>query len=159
MAVDQEVVLGNFQQLLSDIDTLVLATVDSDGTPNASVVPYLHCEGSFYILTSGLSEHTQHLLSEKDIGVLVLRDEQDTRNIFARERISMRCAVAQVTENQEEILDGMEAQLGKTVGLLRTLPDFTLFQLIPKSVRYVAGFGKAYTVSLDKHSATLITGA
>ena len=81
---------------------------------------------------------------------MVIADEQDTRQIFARTRATYRCMAEVVARNEAlhaQILDAMEARFGNVVGLLRGLSDFVMFRLKPQSGRFVMGFGQAFVLA------------
>ena len=48
-------------------------------------------------------------------------------------------------------LDKMSDELGETMSLLRSLPDFHLLQLIADKGRFIAGFGQAFTININKN--------
>lgn len=147
-SLDAAAVIAQCEALLEQCKTLQLATVNAAGEPCASYAPYLWHKGAFYILVSGLAEHTASLLTGKAISLMVIRDEAQTRNLFARERLVVTAQPAAWAEDTQ-LLDLLEARQGNTVQLLRTLPDFGLVKLTPIKTHYVAGFGKAYAVDLD----------
>lgn len=135
----------NFKQR---VKTLLLSTLTAEGKPNASYCPFVADEeGHFYIFVSGLASHTQDLLANPEASILLIQDEAQTRQIFARRRISYQCHVEIVTNESSDylpMLNVMEERFGSVVELLRTLPDFILFRLQPYQGQYVKGFGKAY---------------
>ncbi len=137
--------------LLEEAKTLQLATLDAAGEPSISYAPFVQDDaGNFYIFVSGLASHTQEILHHPQVAVLVIADEQDARQIFARTRATYRCA-AEVVAREEaryaQMLDVMEARFGNVVGLLRGLGDFVLFRLTPQSGRFVMGFGQAFVLA------------
>lgn len=140
----------NFQSLKNEIQTLGLSTLSEDGKPKASYAPFVMDEaGNLYIYVSGLASHTQDLIANPVASVILMRDEHDTRQIFARQRASYQCDVEIVTDDEAEyavMLDKLEQRFGNVVELLRGLPDFILFRLRPYEGQFVMGFGKAYTL-------------
>ena len=138
-------------QLLDGSKTLQLATLDAKGEPSISYAPFvLDAAGNFYIFVSGLSSHTQEIMRYPQVAVLVIADEQDARQIFARTRATYRCVAETVTREDAAfppILDAMEARFGSVVGVLRGLGDFVLFRLKPQSGRFVMGFGQAFVLA------------
>jgi hypothetical protein len=83
---------------------------------------------------------------------LLVEDEQDSRQLFARQRVSYDCDVSTVSRDEPEydvLLDKFQQRFGNVIDLLRSLPDFILFKLRPYQGRYVVGFGKAYQLSGD----------
>ncbi|SIS99393.1 HugZ family protein [Neptunomonas antarctica] len=156
--------LQDCMALLSTCKTLQLATVDSQGWPHISYAPFVRQEDCFYIFVSLLASHTQHLQHLQQMpkaSVMVIKDEADSRNLFARERliadvqvekVELAAAHSNTDSDTNSILDLMETELGSTVGLLRTLSDFVLFRLTAVQARYIAGFGKAYDLDLKRES-------
>ncbi len=138
---------ANFKQ---SVKTLQLSTLTVEGKPNASYSPFIvDKQGNFYIFVSQLASHTQDLLANPQASILLIQDEAETRQIFARKRISYQCDVEVVgdeSQNYQKMLDALEERFGNIVELLRTLPDFILFRLKPSQGQYVKGFGKAYTL-------------
>lgn len=127
--------------------SVLLATLDSAQNPTASYAPFYFADGQFYIFISQLAEHTQNLQQHPQASLLLIADEQDSANIFARQRLSYRCQAHEITRDSAEydaILDAFQHKVGKMLGLLRGLGDFHLYALKPSSGDYVEGFGKAY---------------
>lgn len=140
-------------QLLTTQQTLQLATLDTNGNPAISYAPFVRDEiGNFYIFISGLASHTQDLLQHPAVAVMLIADEQDARQIFARTRVTYQCSAEVVTRDTPEatsLLDAMQARFGEVVGVLRGLGDFVLFRLKPQSGRFVMGFGQAFVLTGD----------
>lgn len=143
--------LKNCMALLDTSKTLQLATVDSQGMPHISYAPFIRQDEHFYIYVSQLADHTQYLQQIPSVSLMVIRDEAQSKNLFARERLIIEADVTPLDQMaNKSVLDTMEASLGGTVGLLRSLPDFMLFKLTAVSARYIAGFGKAFQLDLAK---------
>ncbi|WP_415900283.1 HugZ family protein [Neptuniibacter sp. QD48_11] len=145
------------KQLQESKKTLLLSTLSAEGFPEISYAPYVKDkQGSFYIFISELAAHTQSLLANNECSVMFITDEEQSQNLFARERLIFSCLSERV-DNQEDayqsMLDDLEEKFGNVVGMLRSLPDFHLFRLKPQQGRYVVGFGKAYVV--DPSSGSL----
>ncbi len=138
----------SFTRFKESIKTLQLSTLTEAGNPNGSYSPFVSDEqGCFYIFVSQLASHTQDLLSNSRASILLIQDEAEARQIFARRRISYQCNVEIVTSDSSDylpMLNALEEKFGKVVKLLRSLPDFILFRLTPQQGQYVHGFGKAY---------------
>ncbi|WP_379969111.1 pyridoxamine 5'-phosphate oxidase family protein [Epilithonimonas sp. UC225_85] len=49
------------KELISKTQSLILATVDAEGTPNASYAPFVEIDNKFYILVSFMAKHTKNL--------------------------------------------------------------------------------------------------
>ena len=138
----------SFTRFKQNVQTLQLSTLTSDGKPYASYSPFVVDElGNFYIFISQLAAHTQNLINNPQASILLIQDESDTRQIFARQRINYQCDVEVVNADEADYvsrLDAMQTRFGSVMELLKTLPDFILFRLTPYQGQYVVGFGKAY---------------
>lgn len=129
--------------------TLMMATQTEDAAPHISYSPYALIEGKYYVFLSALAEHTRHLTERPQASVMLIEDEQDTRNLYARTRLSW-VAQARVIARQTPLFDAAIGQLktrtGQTIDLLVSLNDFDLFELAPVHGRLVLGFGQAYQI-------------
>lgn len=152
-----------FHELRERTSSLVLATVGNNGLPHVSYAPFVNDDaGHFFVYVSGLSEHTSKLLTNPVAAILLIEDESDAKQIFARKRISYNCSIELIERNHPNyatILDAMSARFGSVVQLLRSLPDFYLFQLSPVSGRFVTGFGQAYELAGDNLTELVHIGA
>ncbi|MBE9063635.1 HugZ family protein [cf. Phormidesmis sp. LEGE 11477] len=142
-----------YQSFPTQFGSVVLGTVGSDSQPQASYAPCIVDEAkNIYIFVSGLSAHTQNLTATKKASALFIEDESKTTQMFARKRLSYSCTATLLDRNSEQwdaIATRFETRFGNIVELMKGLPDFRLFQLQPRSGRFVLGFGKAYDVDPD----------
>lgn len=150
------------EQLLERQKTLQLATLNGDGEPESSYAPCLVDRQQVYLFLSQLASHTQNLLRVPDCSLMWIADEKDSRNLFARERLILKCRAVRLPPEADDyrtVMEKMEARLGPTLRMLRSLPDFQLFQLAPLSGRFIQGFGAAYTFDgFNLSSMTAVTG-
>jgi len=127
-----------------------LATIGADSLPHTGCMPCLWLDNRPLIFVSQLSVHTRDLLANPNVSAMLVEDEQDSVQPFARTRLRLQCiarAIAPSEADYNSTLDAFEAKHGKTVQLLRELPDFVLFELVPNDAIFVMGFGQAYRVS------------
>ncbi|MGO1246023.1 MAG: heme utilization protein HutZ [Oceanisphaera sp.] len=132
--------------------TLVLATVDNAGTPNVSYAPFALLEDGYYILISEMARHTKNLLNNPKISLMMVADEQDSRTLFARKRLTFDARPERVTRDTpawQVGIDALRARFDETVDGLSQLEDFHLFRLVPLKGLFVKGFGQAFAVSGD----------
>lgn len=130
--------------------TVQLATVGEDGAPHAGYTPHLFDGPDILIFVSRLAAHTRDLLARPRAAVMLIADEAEANQIFARTRVSYACVATPIATDDpgyEPLLDAFEARHGKMIGLLRQLPDFVLFRLAPTSGQFVMGFGQAYRLT------------
>lgn len=136
------------QRLLDGFKTLLMSTVSTEGVPDASYSPFVRMEDDcFYVYVSGLSRHTTNLETTGLVSVLFVEDERDTKQLFARRRLSFDCRIKLIPRDSSRWKDVMEhfsRKFGDVVELIQPLSDFKLFALVPQSGVYVRGFGQAY---------------
>jgi len=144
----------NYQQLIQSQQTLLLSTVTEQGKPESSYAPYVRDEaGVFYIYVSELASHTKNMLQNQQASILFIQPEKECKNLFARERVIFDCSINEVQREDEcyyKQMLIMKEQLGETVELLQSLPDFHLLALTPVNGKYIAGFGKAFSIDQDQ---------
>jgi hypothetical protein len=90
------------------------------------------------------------MLAAPNVGLMLLAEPDTHKNPFARQRLSLNAvsrALLRDTELWLEVINAMTLQLGGTMQILRTLPDFTLFELEVNGGNFVKGFGAAYTLT------------
>ena len=139
-------------ELRDTVASVQLATIDADGEPHAGYAPFAFDGPALVVLVSRLSVHTRDLLATRRCGAMLIEDEARAAKIFARTRATYRCradAVERDTAEWERLLDALHARHGKMIDLLRRLPDFVLFRLVPESGQFVMGFGQAYRLVGD----------
>lgn len=147
-----ENILQEITQFRGQQKTLILATHSS--RPLASYAPFIEDEhGRFYLLLSGLAAHSANLQlhhgNRSHMSVLLIEDEQASRNLFARRRLTYFCEVDIWTREHpqwQNRIDNFQEKFGKTIDVLAGLNDFNLYCLTPKDGSYVRGFGQAYEI-------------
>jgi len=129
--------------------TLHLGTVGADGQPEASYAPYVADQGCYYVYLSRLARHASNLRETPRVSVLFIEGEEQAKQLFARERLTLACTVTECSRDTprfEEVLDLFDQRFGKFMQVIRPLQDFGLFQFKPVSGSYVAGFARAYVL-------------
>jgi len=154
--ISQQEHIRNYQQLILSQQTLILSTVTEQGKPESSYAPYVRDEqGVFYIYVSELAPHTQNMLKTATASILFIQPEKECKNLFARERVVFDCSISEVQKQDEcyyKQMLIMKEKLGETVELLQSLPDFHLLALTPINGKYIAGFGKAFSIDMENGS-------
>ncbi|AZA84688.1 pyridoxamine 5'-phosphate oxidase [Chryseobacterium lactis] len=137
------------KELIANTQSVILATVDAEGNPTSSYAPFVQVDNIFYILVSFMARHTKNLASGRNTSVMFIEDESATKQIYARERLTLEAATSQV-ERDSEIWNNVVAKLkethGKVVDIISEMGDFILIALQPVKGSYVNGFGSAYFV-------------
>lgn len=132
--------------------SMQLATCSADGITEASYAPFVRHNGYWYIYISQLAQHTRNLLQHSPLSVLLIECESVADNIFARQRASFVMTydiVSRETEEWQTVLSLFEQQHGEVTIILKSLPDFILFRLMPQKGQYVQGFAQAYQLTGD----------
>jgi putative heme iron utilization protein len=148
-------------KLLSSRKTLVMATADKNGAPSVSYAPFVRRAPPLYVYTSSLSRHTRNMMETAKASVMFIEDEARTRNFFARKRFTCQCRAESVGRETTEWRTAMSLfrkKYGRVFDMIRPLPDFILFRLIPDGGLYVRGFGQAFEVSPDMKNSKHVTG-
>jgi len=144
-----ETVLAQCSQLIESCKTLMLATASDDGS-HSSYAPFIFSDQKFYILLSGLAEHTANVIKARNtIGCMLIVDEADSEQIFARKRLMFKATSTQidrVSESYSLVMGKFNARFGEIIDLLDSLPDFILFELTPEQAVLVKGFGDAHQI-------------
>ncbi len=144
------IIQNNISALIKSRKSLLIASLNARNIPELSATPFLNAGDHFYIFISELAAHTQNIKANPHFSIMLIEDEQDTQNAFARKRLSYECIGRHINREDkswETLLEQFEAEQGKTVSLLKQLPDFHLFELKAVSGNYIEGFGKAYRLS------------
>ena len=142
-----------YDELIASQQTLLLSTASLAGVPDISYAPFVRGHaGLFYIFVSEMAVHTTNLIDNPQASILFIRPESECCNLFARERALLSCSVKEIRRDDEIFIDRLQAlqdKFGEVVNVLRSLSDFHLFALRPESVRFVIGFGRAFTINVD----------
>lgn len=150
------------QELIDQSQSLILATIDEDGSPCASYAPFVQREGGFQIFVSHIARHTKNLKDQKKTSFMFIEDESTSKQIYARHRLTME-SIAKVVEPgdalYEKALTALQEKHGKVVEVLAGMSDFIMINLKPTKGSYVNGFGSAYYVLPDLSIETHRTGA
>lgn len=137
------------QQFPARFQTLHLGTVAANGLPEASYAPYVADQGCYYVYLSRLARHATNLRETPRASVLFIEGEEQAKNVFARERLTLACTVTEYPRGAprfEAVLNLFDQRFGKFMQVIRPMQDFGLFELKPVSGSYVAGFARAYVL-------------
>ncbi|WP_409340888.1 HugZ family protein [Paenibacillus sp. MBLB4367] len=148
--IDMEATKLRYVEFVESRKTLVISSLDEEGFPFISYAPFVKKDGKLYIYISKISDHYKYVETNERIHVLLIADETQSQNVFARERARWACSSVNLgNEGNEDIFQLFNESFNeKLMGMLRGL-DFSLFELTPISGRYVVGFGQAFDVDLS----------
>ncbi len=150
---ESDSVRRDFLALRDNACSAQLATLAKDTTPEASYAPCILFEGDYYLFLSQLASHTTNLIHNPELGLMLIEDESEASNSFARRRISLQ-GRAQPVERDSDIfkcvINLFHQRFGKVMGMIEPLPDFQLFCVGVTSGRFVRGFGQAYELTGER---------
>ena len=152
-----EVVENTIENLHETVHTIILSTITEAGEVDTSYSPYFFDGNDYYILISDLAPHGQNIKANPKISFLIIDDECNTKNIYARRRLSFHATTAIVARDSElfdTVIDRLAKRVSKMVYMLAEMKDFNLYKISPTVGRLVLGFGKTYIVD---HLNNLIT--
>jgi putative heme iron utilization protein len=138
------------RDLLQSRSVAALGTLH-DGAPYVSMVPFaLLPDGSAFVIhVSALSAHTNDMLSDPRVSLLVVAAESP--DVLAQElaRVTILGRAAQIPEPSSEYDAGMACYLERFPDAAPTfeLGDFSLFAITPTFARWVGGFAAAQSLS------------
>ena len=95
------------KDFIQNIQTAIIATLDSDGNPFNSYAPYVYDDNRFYVYISDIATHAKNLQRNPKSSLFFVQDESKTENLFARKRISVQCDSLKIergSERFEEVL-------------------------------------------------------
>lgn len=147
------------KRLIGDLQSVVIASIDSDNTPHSSYSPVVYDGGKAYCYMSTIAQHARNLQHSSKASLMWIDEESQTKQIFARNRLTFDCtAQALEFEEQETKHPLFVEKFGKIVDGFMKMKDFSIYEFTPISGRLVIGFGQAYDVSADLETIQHVTG-
>ena len=135
---------------LIDACKSIVITVSDNDHPDIGYAPYIYKDKYFYIFSSELSSHIKLLINKKVGTFMLIKDEQDTKNIWARVRMKFQAKVSLIRRNVsdfQEITDVISNKHGNTINIIKEFKDFHLIKITPKQGTIITGFGSAYNLT------------
>ncbi len=141
-----------YQSLRENIKSVQLATLGEDDQPEVSYAPFIWFEGACFLFLSQLARHTQNLLNNPAISLLIIEDQVESQNQFARRRIIWQGRAEVIGCNVElykTVMQLFRDRFGDFIDIVEPLQDFRLFKICPHSGRFIRDFGQAFQLSGD----------
>lgn len=145
---DTQILLGRIlrSQRIASLGTL------RDGAPFVSMVAFAMSEEltSLYFHASTLAYHTQDILKDPRCSFLIAETDQGDRDPQTLARVTLRGDAVRVSPEAPEYDVARTLYLKKfpESAFLFELGDFALYRMTPTSGRFVAGFARAFNISL-----------
>ncbi len=119
-----------------------------DGHPFGSITPYLvDHDGSLLILISTLAEHTKNI--QYDPRVSLITHNQDSPHIQTQGRITV-VGTAQIIADKDKAGVRYLRYFPETQSYF-DIHDFSIYRIMPQSLRYIGGFGKIHWIEADSY--------
>jgi len=144
---EREKMKQNPWQFIQTLNTLNIASINNDNSPQLSYAPFIENEQKLYICISGMAKHTKNLLRTRTASVMIIEDESQSNNLFARKRVTFDVTATPIERNSALFNEAMilfRNKFGDQAAIYENMADFQLFKLSPQSGRAVFGFGEAY---------------
>jgi heme iron utilization protein len=144
------------RELLHSQRTAALGTLDADGAPFVSMVPFaLSTEGAspgLVLHVSALAPHTGHLQRHPRVSLMVCRAEVSGEPVHALPRVSLDAAARLLAPGSDEAAACRRAYLQRfpEAEPMTQLGDFRFVRLDLLGARQVAGFGAARSLGVDE---------
>lgn len=146
--------------LLRERSVAALATLHA-GAPHVSMVPYaIAPDGSGLLIhVSRLASHTKDLGADARVSLLIMQGEGGGTSALALPRASIQGTALEIASGAPDLPGFTAAYLGRfpDAAQLFGFADFSLFKIQPESVRFVAGFGEAHSLSAESFARLLAT--
>lgn len=152
--------MAHIPRLSQDLRTLLqtqrvaaLGTLDEEGLPFVSMVPYAlePQHGLLIIHVSGLAAHTRNLLAKAQVSLLVMQAEQAGEPVHALPRVTLLGRAVVPQRDSPNWRQARQSYLARfpDVEPMTALGDFMFVTIELSGARQVAGFGAARSLDLD----------
>jgi heme iron utilization protein len=148
--------IAALQALFANQPVAALSTLHQ-GEPAGSMVPFALLPGGrgFVIHVSRLATHTGDLLANPAVSLLVMAHPDATTSPLALPRISIQGRARVCPPDDPAYPEARSCYLAKLPESeeLFSFQDFSLVVIEPRSLRFVAGFGRAMTLTVEQWAA------
>jgi len=138
------------RHLLHGRRTAALGSINADGTPMVSMVPYAieFSAPCLVIHVSSLAAHTGNLLRQPLVSLLVMAPEMPGEPVHALPRATLQGRAQAPTPDSPGWHTARASYLARfpEAAAMMELGDFRLVRILIDQIRQIAGFGAARTV-------------
>ena len=136
------------KNLIENNNSMIIS-VNEDDVTDIGYAPYIFYENYYYIFVSELSTHVKLLLKQKVGTFMIINDETNSQNIWARIRLKFSAKIEVIIRDSEDfgiICEKIRYKHGKTMNLIKQFSDFHLIKIIPSRGTFISGFGNAFNL-------------
>jgi putative heme iron utilization protein len=149
-AIVKEPSAGRAAELVRRCKVAALGTLHH-GAPSVSMVPYAIIEDpfAFVVLVSALSAHTNEMLGDPNVALMIMEPETDAKPPHTLARVSIQGRAEPISYDDPRFgvaRVAYSARFPDMVGLFE-LGDFMHFAITPATVRVIAGFAQAASIT------------
>lgn len=149
----------DLRSLLNSQRVAALGTLDENGLPYVSMVPFAlepNC-ACLVIHVSSLAAHARHLRAKPDVSLLVMQSEIPGEPVHALPRVTLTAVARPLARGSEAWTQARTAYLTRFPDAepLTHFDDFMFVAIDPAGARQVAGFGAARSLDADAVKAVL----
>lgn len=139
--------------LLQTQRVAALGTLDADGLPFVSMVPFAvePASARLVIHVSGLAAHTRNLQATPRVSLLVMQAEVAGELVHALPRVTLQAQAAVLERSGVEWTQARDAYLARFADVqpMTELGDFMFVGITVLGARQVAGFGAARSLDAE----------
>lgn len=140
-----------------------LATLEADGSPFVSMVPFAPEpeQGWLVLHVSALAQHSGNMAREPRVSLLVMQPEQAGQPVHALPRLTLLGQASPLEPGSESWARCRAAYLARfpEAEPMTQLGDFRFVAIRPDGARQIAGFGTARSVEADELRGAIVLAA
>lgn len=137
------------QELLNNQKTIIIASLGKDGFPLSSYATYVMKDDKAYVYVSKTATHYENMENNKNVSVMIIEDESNTKVLFARNRVYFKGEATKVSDVSDDIKRKFEEIHTKDMMEQLYKMDFDFFEIKLLEGRLVKGFGKAFDLKYE----------
>ena len=122
-----------------------------DGSPLVTMALYALAPdfSAFYLHLSRLAPHTQALLKDPRVGLMITEGDDGSKDPQTLARVSIQSDVLLISKSSidYEVVKPLYLARFPDAATMFTLGDFDLYRIAPEAARFVAGFAQAYNLT------------
>ena len=150
-------------ELLRTQRVAALATLEADGAPFVSMVPFAlePGPGCLVLHVSALAQHSGNMRREPRVSLLVMQPEQAGQPVHALPRLTLLGQASPLEPGSESWARCRAAYLARfpEAEPMTQLGDFRFVAIRPEGARQIAGFGTARSVEADELRGAIVLAA
>lgn len=139
--------------------TAALGTLH-EGAPLVSLVLYLPNVdfSAFYLHLSRLAQHTQAILREPQVSLMIAEPDTGQQDPQTLARVSLQgvASILPPTAADYETVRAAYLQRFPTAAMTVSLGDFAFYRIEPQRGRFVAGFGQIFNLTKESLQAAAV---